>query len=81
MVTFTKPIQPIEESPEMDLITEEWPTSPGLMELLGRGFPPSDILTWADFENNSHATPSALIGDIYTRPEASIGEKALPMDV
>ncbi|KAF7532741.1 hypothetical protein G7054_g7685 [Neopestalotiopsis clavispora] len=81
MVTFTKPIQPIEESPEMDLITEEWPTSPGLMELLGRGFPPSDILTWADFENASHTTPSALIGDIYARPEASIGETALPMDV
>ncbi|ETS77220.1 hypothetical protein PFICI_11094 [Pestalotiopsis fici W106-1] len=81
MVTFTKPIQPIEETSEMELLTDEWPTSPGLMELLGRGFPPSDILTWSDWDPSSQALSSGLLHDIYQHAEAGIGETALSMDV
>lgn len=80
MVTFVGPVQPVEETPASEPLADEWPISPGLMELLGRGFPPSDFLTWSEWDPSTQAIPSD-VHDLRQHPDANVIEAVLPMDV
>lgn len=81
MVAFTGPVQLAEKTPVSEPLADEWPVSPGLMELLGRGFPPSDFLTWSEWDPSTQAIPSSYVRDLHRHPDANFVEAVLPMDV